>query len=63
MDTILSYFTSHKNTNLIPNEIPNRESFLHTEIFNNLTGGAEYNKDTFIGHLKIKNGVFKIIKI
>jgi DNA-binding transcriptional ArsR family regulator len=62
MDNILSYFTSHKNTHLMPNEIPSRDVFLQTETYNKFTGGAEYNKDTFIGHLKIKKGGMKIIK-
>lgn len=62
MDNILSFFTSHKNADLIPNKIPSRETFLHTETFNNLTGGAEYNKDTYIGYLKLKRGGMKIVK-
>jgi hypothetical protein len=62
MDNIISFFTSQKNIDMLPNEIPSRESFLHTETFNNLTGGAEYNKNTYIGHLKIKKGGMKIIR-
>jgi len=62
MDNILSYFTSHKNTDLISNEIPSRDVFLQTETYNKFTGGAEYNKDTYIGHLKLKKGGMKIIK-
>lgn len=62
MDTILSFFTSNKNINLIPNEIPSRDVFLQTETYNKFTGGAEYNKDTYIGHLKLKKGGMKIVK-
>lgn len=61
MDTILSFFTSNDSDNL-PNVIPSRDIFLQTETYNKFTGGAEYNKNTYIGHLKIKNGGMKIIK-
>ena len=61
MDTILSFFTSNDSDNL-PNVIPGRYIFLQTETYNKFTGGAEYNKNTYIGHLKIKNGGMKIIK-
>ena len=27
----------------------------------NMTGGASYNKDTYIGYLKLKNGGMKVI--
>jgi hypothetical protein len=62
MDTILSFFTSNNNSDNLPNEIPTRDVFLQTETYNKFTGGAEYNKDTYIGHLKLKNGGMKIVK-
>jgi hypothetical protein len=62
MDNILSFLTSNKNIDLIPNKIPSRDVFLQTETYNKFTGGAEYNKDTYIGHLKLKNGGMKIVK-
>ena len=72
MDKIISFFTSQKIADLLPRNIPNRDVFLHTETFNNLiggsinesefAGGAEYNKETYIGHLKLKHGGMKIIR-
>jgi hypothetical protein len=62
MDTILSFLTSNNNSDNLPNKIPSRDVFLQTETYNKFTGGAEYNKDTYIGHLKLKNGGMKIVK-
>ena len=44
-------------------EIPNRQYFLETEVFNFSGGDSKsvYDKDTYIGHLKIKKGGMKII--
>jgi hypothetical protein len=62
MDNILSFLTSNNNSDNLPNKIPSRDVFLQTETYNKFTGGAEYNKDTYIGHLKLKNGGMKIVK-
>jgi len=59
MDKIISFFYNNNSDSF---DIPNRDVFLQTENFNNFTGGAEYNKNTYIGHLKIKNGGMKIIR-
>ena len=59
MDKIISFFYNNNSDSF---DIPNRNVFLQTETFNNFTGGAEYNKNTYIGHLKIKNGGMKIIR-
>jgi len=44
-------------------EIPNRQYFLETEVFNFSGGGSKsvYHGGTHIGHLKLKNGGMKII--
>jgi len=44
-------------------EIPNRQYFLETEVFNFSGGGSKsvYHGGTYIGHLKLKNGGMKIV--
>lgn len=44
-------------------EIPNRQYFLETEVFNFSGGGSKsvYHGGTHIGHLKLKNGGMKIV--